>query len=266
MPPLRACALALSLAMASIIPACPSHAADATPPAPAPAVPAPPPIPGVEGKPLTIMPIGDSITQGSGGFYVYRYPLMEKLRAAGYNVQYVGSQTTGTPKNAPLGVLPHEGRGGNSVHDIRKKFEDGYRAFPADIVLIHVGHNQDAANNPVPRMVESTHAIIAKVREINPKVTVLVAQVITSGKLPKYEYIPEYNREVAKLGAELNTKEQPVIVVDMADGWDWQTDTVGDKVHPSKAGGEKMAQKWYDALVKILPPPQGKPAAPPSAP
>ncbi|HSI85717.1 MAG: GDSL-type esterase/lipase family protein [Candidatus Methylacidiphilales bacterium] len=211
-------------------------------------------------SPITIMPIGDSITQGSGGFFVYRYPLMQKLLDAGYNVKYVGTQTTGATKDSPLGVLPHEGRGGNSVHDILVKFEAGYREFPADIVLIHTGHNQDSANSPVPRMIKSTRTIIEKVREINPKVTVLVAQVITSGKLPKYNYIPDYNKEVEKLATELNTKEQPVICVNMAEGWNVETDTVGDKVHPSKAGGEKMAQKWFDALVRILPPPAARPA------
>ena len=38
-------------------------------------------------KPVTIMALGDSITEGGEGFFVYRYPLMEKLRKAGYNVR-----------------------------------------------------------------------------------------------------------------------------------------------------------------------------------
>lgn len=31
----------------------------------------------------------------------------------------------------------------------------------------------------------------------------------------------------------LNTTEQPVILVDQADGFDWETDTVKDRVHPN---------------------------------
>ena len=47
-------------------------------------------------------------------------------------------------------------------------------------------------------IVAATEAMIRSVREANPKVVVLVAQVIPSGKLPKYAYIPELNEALAK--------------------------------------------------------------------
>jgi len=80
----------------------------------------------------------------------------------------------------------------------------------------------------------------------------LVAQVIPSGKLPKYEYIPELNVELAKLPARLTTKESPVIGVNMVAGFDWRTDTIGDHVHPNSLGAEKMATKWFEALTNEL--------------
>ncbi len=208
-------------------------------------------------KLVTIMPLGDSITEGGDTFIVYRYPLMEKLRAAGYNVAYVGSKATHSVSGSPLGVLPHEGYAGQNVAFLRARFEALYRKNPADIILIHAGHNHFAAERPIPGMIDDTRAIITNARAINPQVVILLAQVITSGKLPKYSYIPAYNKAVAGLAAELNLAASPVISVDQATGFDWRTDTVGDQVHPNAQGAEKMAVRWFDALKKILPPPTG---------
>ena len=212
-------------------------------------------------KPVTIMPLGDSITEGGAGFYVYRYPLMEKLLAAGYNVAYVGSKTTRPVKNSPLGELAHEGYGGTNVGFLKSKFDGLYRQNPADIILIHAGHNQFADKNPIPGMLADTKAIITMARAINPKVIILLAQVIPSGKLPKYSYIPEYDQALVGFAAELNTPAQPVLLVNQAEGFDWQTDTGGDHVHPTKQGAEKMAVRWFEALKRVLPPPARKAAS-----
>lgn len=206
--------------------------------------------------PVTIMPLGDSITEGGGGFVVYRYPLAEKLRAAGYEVEFVGSKTTRAQENSPLGELRHEGYSGQNIQFLAGRFDEIYRQNPADIILLHAGDNQFADKLPVPGMLETTRLIIEKARAINPKVTILLAQVIPSGKLPKYSYIPEYNAGLVPLAAEYDKPGQRVILVNQAEGFEWETDTISDQVHPSAKGAEKMAVKWFEALKKILPAPQ----------
>ena len=62
---------------------------------------------------LRIMPLGDSITEGAGATSTagYRGPLWTLLANAGYNVDYVGSNTTNQDKTN--GMDPdHEGHGG----------------------------------------------------------------------------------------------------------------------------------------------------------
>ena len=61
--------------------------------------------------PIRIMPLGDSITDGSGAAGGYRLPLYIALTNAGYNVDLVG---TATDNSAPgLGTeVNHEGHGG----------------------------------------------------------------------------------------------------------------------------------------------------------
>lgn len=205
--------------------------------------------------PVKILPVGDSITEGGGHFQVYRYPLAEKLRAAGYDVTFVGTKTTRAVAGSPLGELRHDGYSGQNIGFIKARFEGLYAQNPADIILLHAGHNQFAEQGPVPGMVRDTREIIAMARAINPRVTVLLGQVITSGKLPKYSYIPDYNAALVDLAAELDAPGRRVILVNHAEGFDWQTDTVSDQVHPNKAGAEKMAVRWFEALRGVLPAP-----------
>jgi lysophospholipase L1-like esterase len=195
-----------------------------------------------------IMPVGDSITEGGKSFSVYRVPLLEKLKAAGYSVQYVGSRSS----DSPLGRLEHEGYGGKNAEYLASVVGKSFHDHPADIVLLHAGHNHNASENPVAKIVAANESMIATFRKANPKVIVLLAQVIPSQKLPKYAYIPELNKALAKLAARLDTPAQPVILINQAEGFDPATDTIADKVHPNAQGADKMASRWFDALVKIL--------------
>ena len=201
------------------------------------------------GQPVyRILPVGDSITEGGGTFCNYRYPLWEKLFAAGYLVDFVGSRSSETR----IGPLRHEGYGGKNAEFLARALEGTFRTNVADIVLIHSGHNHTNTEAPVRGIVAATESMIHTARSVNRRVTVLVAQVIPSGKLPKYEYIPELNGELGKLAARLNTPPSPVIAVDMVEGFDWRTDTIADRVHPNARGAEKMAAKWFAALTNVL--------------
>ncbi|QOV88633.1 SGNH/GDSL hydrolase family protein [Humisphaera borealis] len=201
-------------------------------------------------KPVRIMPVGDSITEGGKTFSTYRYPLFQKLTAAGYRVEFVGSRKS----DSPAGPLAHEGYGGKNAEFLATVLGKSFADHPADIVLIHAGHNHFIDEKPVDGIVAATETMIATVRKANPKVVVMLAQVIPSGKLPKYSYIPALNEKLAALAKRLHTAEQPVVIVDQATGFDWEKDTIADKVHPNAAGAEKMAARWYAAISKQLGP------------
>ena len=143
----------------------------------------------------------------------------------------------------------NEGYGGKTVEFLAENFERLYRANPADIILLHAGHNHFVEEQPIGGIIAATEQIITTARTINPTVIVLVAQVIPAGKLPKYSYIPDLNKELAKLADHLDVE-----LVDQATGFDWTTDTVADKVHPNAKGAEKMAARWFEALKPLLTP------------
>ncbi len=50
----------------------------------------------------------------------------------------------------------------------------------------------------------------------------------------------------------MKAKGMQVILVDQATGFDWMSDTVADKVHPSESGAKKMADRWMEALKPII--------------
>jgi acetyl esterase/lipase len=202
-----------------------------------------------------VMAVGDSITEGGSTFSNWRYPLWEKLTAAGYFIEYVGSRGAASR----IGTLQHEGYGGQNVEYLATQLQTKFPQNPADIVLLHAGHNYSSETelNLVPRMLAATESIIATCRATRPDVTILLAQVIPSLKLPKYSYIPEFNAALPSLAARLGTATSPVIIVDQATDFDPATDTVADLVHPNAAGAAKMRDQWFDALAQVLPTPAG---------
>ena len=195
---------------------------------------------------FTLMGLGDSITEGADFFTCYLYPLWEKLFTAGYQFDFIGPRES----KCRIGTLNHCGFSGKNVEFLESKIDSLYRLYPADIVLLHAGHNHFAEEKPIPGMIASYKSIINKIQAINPNVRILIAQVIPSGKLPKYSYIPELNEKIAKMVAGLNSGQ--VFLVNQAQGFNWQDYTVHDKVHPNKAGAEKMATVWFEALKKVL--------------
>lgn len=196
------------------------------------------------GETPTILALGDSITEGAKKFVCYREVLVPELRRKNIAFKFIGPKTDA--------VSAHAGYGGKNTGDLLSISKKTYSGYPADIVMIHSGHNSFSKDKPVPGIIRDTEAIIDNIRRINPKVQILLAQVIPAGKLPKYSYIPELNKELEFLVARLLRKRVRITLVNQADGFDWKTDTVSDKVHPNASGARKMSNKWLASLLPAL--------------
>ena len=195
-------------------------------------------------EPPSILALGDSITQGGKTFVCYRQILVPELSKRGVALQWIGPRKDLTSA--------HAGYGGRNTKYLLGISKEIYSKYPADIVLIHSGHNSFSEDKPVSGIIRDTEAIIDTMRKINPDVTILLAQVIPAGKLPKYSYIPELNQQLALLATRLIKRNYNIVLVDHAVQFDWKTDTISDKVHPNASGAKKMATKWMDALLPLL--------------
>jgi hypothetical protein len=86
---------------------------------------------------LRIMPLGASITEGIGSDprNVYRKLLRDVLRSKGFNVNMVGSQSTGN-----FNDKQHEGHSGKVIGEITDLMDCGLNQKP-NLVLINAGTN-----------------------------------------------------------------------------------------------------------------------------
>jgi len=197
-------------------------------------------------KVVSILGLGDSITEGSADFFSYLFPLDSLLKEHGYQINFIG------PRNSVLrgDTIHHFGFGGKTAEFLAKSIDSIYAAFPADIVLLHSGHNHFQEENPIAGIIQAQEKIIQTIKSKNPKAVIFVAGVITSGKLPKYAYIPELDLAIKKMVDARH--DASIIFVDQQQHWDWNVSTIQDKVHPNKAGALVIARNWFDALIKVI--------------
>ncbi len=88
------------------------------------------------------MAVGDSITEGGSAFSVYRPLLGGKLRAAGIDFEFVRSRGQ-DPRR-------HEGYGGKNIEFLSTTVPANFAKTPADVVLLHCGHNHFGIENQSP--------------------------------------------------------------------------------------------------------------------
>lgn len=195
---------------------------------------------------FSVLGLGDSITEGGPEFFSYLFPLDSLLKRAGYQPRFVGTRRS--VQNGD--TLYHAGFSGKTAEFLAVHVDSIYSAFPADIVLLHAGHNHFQEETPVPGIIQAQRAIIQSIKRINPEARVLVAGVITSGKLPKYAYIPGLNTAVKNMVDSLG--DPTVVFVDQNQHWNWTRDTIHDKVHPNRTGAGVIASNWFRAMTNLL--------------
>lgn len=206
------------------------------------------------GTPVSIMPLGDSITGNPG---CWRGGLWSLLDEAGHDVDFVGSLSQSC---APTGSDPdHEGHGGVLV---TQSVADGdtrawLEANTPDVLLMHFGTNDVWSAIPPAQILDAYTAIVEDLRELNPDAVILVAQIIPLHPDPSFgctdcpQRAIDLNAEIPDWAAALSTAQSPIHVVDQHTGFDPAADTY-DGVHPDEDGDVKIAANWFAALDEIL--------------
>ncbi len=236
--------------------------------------------------PIKIMPFGDSITASFFPYSSYRCHLDHLLHAANIQFLYAGSRTTDSygqnPPfcgNPPAAFDPHnEGYSGamawdflhednwqkdavNTIDNILSRqitFYDGTAGENVpDVVLMHLGTNDLGHGHPIPQIISDLGALIDHFRARNPKVAILVAQIIPcqSPNLPWCSNVPDLNAAIPGLAAQKSTVDSPVMVVDQYTGYNPLTDSFlssNEYVHPNSNGDAKLAVRWMEAIQKWL--------------
>ena len=198
---------------------------------------------------VRIMPLGDSITESNTGQHSYRYYLWHLLIDRGYHVDFVGSLHgvgNGPPAN-PDFDMDHEGHSGRRADEILNHIQTWATAASPDFVLLHIGTNDICQHQSVASTVTDIGSIIDVLKSVNPRIRVLVAQLINSSNCPP----AALNAQLPALVAGKNSTESPIVLVDQYTGFDPPSMTY-DGTHPNSIGDSRMADRWFETLSPML--------------
>jgi len=197
------------------------------------------------------------------------------LQSDGYEVDFVGSNNSGTSYGTSGFDTDHEGHGGQTSEFIKNNIGTWLTLHPADIILLHIGTNDGGISTPIGTSVENVNAILNTIFSKNPNAKVFVARIIESRRSHQHGggiVSPEnplglwrtkdFNDAIENM---INNHPQSsnIRVVDMENGAGLEYDVVGFPhdmqpyhskgnrydFHPNTNGFEKIAQKWFDDMV-----------------
>lgn len=211
---------------------------------------------------VRIMPLGNSITydesyadvqspRPAGLRSAYRNYLWYKLRDARYWADFVGSRTAG--QDIIPTFDPHnEGYPGYTSNQIADIVYAKLLSSAPDIVLLHIGSNDWDEN------VAGVNRILNEIdryeSHAHHHVKVILARIIN--RPAYYDWIHDFNRNLQNLANSRIANGDDIYVVDMENGAgiNYSTD-FQDPTHPNDTGYSKMANVWFNALKRFLPPP-----------
>lgn len=205
--------------------------------------------------PIRIMPLGDSITDGSSfdspdGGGGYRLPLYNLLTSAGYNVDYIGSLTI---NSGLLTEKEHEGHSGWRIDQLDTNMASWLSTMAdPDVVLMHIGTNDFGQNFNRATAIDRLDALIVKIATLRPYAHIVVTNLMERGEPQNTQIQNEFNLYVQDrvnahflLGRRVTFLDMRA-AVPLAD--------MPDNLHPSQTGYNKMADAWLPAIQAVISP------------
>jgi len=176
--------------------------------------------------------------------------LYQSLLGDGYNVDFVGSQTDGSPEDFDPN---HEGHRGWRADQIRDSITGWLNSTPTDVILLHIGTN-DISNN---QGATGTDVEIGQILDliddweaVNNEVWVILARIINRNDW-RSGITTTLNGLIQTRADTRIAAGDSIVVVDMQSALSYPGD-LADIVHPNDTGYGKMAGVWLAALEDLL--------------
>ena len=193
-----------------------------------------------------VMPLGDSITEGTQVPGGYRIGLWQRMAAGGYRVDLVGSQFNG-PGN--LGDHDHEGHPGWRIDQIDANITGWLNSYQPRTVLLHIGTNDILQNYNVSTAPNRLSSLIDRITNTAPNADVFVAQIIPLANSGQEAAVRTFNAAIPGIVQSKVNAGKRVHLVDQHSAL--TTADLIDGVHPTATGYDKMAAVWYRALQSV---------------
>jgi len=223
---------------------------------------------------INILPLGNSITNGTSVYNSYRRSLWQMLHKADYNFDFIGSwdkHHMGSAYPNPDFDLDNDGHSGWTAHHLleppdwdlqRGNLDQWLKSYKPDIVLMELGTNEVFQCTSAASAMNDLSIIIDKLRLSNASVKILLAQIPPLGKkwapqklcgndISYEQSVKLFNQAVLQFAKSKTTAQSPVIIVDQFTGINPDTDMYDD-IHPNTIGEKKMAERWFKAMKPYL--------------
>ncbi|GAA3828681.1 SGNH/GDSL hydrolase family protein [Sphaerisporangium flaviroseum] len=207
---------------------------------------------------VRVMPLGDSITEGTQVPGGYRIGLWQRLVSGRYTVDFVGSQFNG-PAN--LGDHDHQGHPGWRIDQIDANIAGWLRTQNPRTVLLHIGTNDVLQNYNVSGAPGRLSTLIDRITATVPSADVFVATIIPLSNSGQESAARTFNAAIPGIVQSKVNSGKRVHLVDMHSKL--TTGDLIDGIHPTAGGYDKMAAAWYAALQSV-PGSIGEPGGTPS--
>ncbi|MEO6089704.1 MAG: ricin-type beta-trefoil lectin domain protein [Umezawaea sp.] len=195
---------------------------------------------------VRVMPLGDSITEGTQVPGGSRIGLWQRFAGAGYRVDFVGSQFNGP---ASLGDHDHEGHPGWRIDQIDANIVGWLGNTNPHTVLLHIGTNDVLQNSNVAGAPGRLSTLIDHITATVPSAEVFVATIIPLANSGQESAVRTFNAAIPGIVQGKVNAGKRVHLVDMHAALT-AADLI-DGIHPTATGYDKMAATWYSALRSV---------------
>ena len=201
--------------------------------------------------PIRILPVGDSITYGSGAPGGYRLRLYELLTAAGYNVDFTGTQAgngaTGLPDS------DHEGHGGWRIDQIDSIIEAVLdQTHDPDVILVLIGTNDYGQDYSTSTATNRLNDLVTKMATYRPHAKIIVSNLTKRGEPRNTQIQTTFNPYVPIIVTNQAALGRQVYFTDLYS--DVPLSDMPDNLHPDANGYAKMATNWFTRIAEHFSP------------
>ena len=193
-------------------------------------------------KNLKILPVGDSLTYGSGCLSGWRYQTYKNLYSAGITFEFVGPHSSPWDRRLGSRYNKHGGVSGYKIQDVINKADEIFKR-DFDVVFLMIGHN-DKGDLSTEKMA-LYRSLIDKIYTYNSK-----AVVFCMGIAPDYSQdnkFTNFNKYIENMCSNMKKSGREIYYASTdSPNWDKVT-CFTDWVHFSEEGNKVVA----DCLTKV---------------
>lgn len=179
---------------------------------------------------VRVLPLGDSITEGTQVPGGYRIGLWQRFTAGGYRVDFTGSQFNGP---ARLGDHDHEGHPGWRIDQIDANIVTWLRNTNPRTVLLHIGTNDVLQNHDLAGAPGRLSTLVDRITATVPAADVFVATIIPLANQNQQSAARAFNATIPGMVAGKVNAGKRVHLVDMHAALRSVPGSIGDPGQPA---------------------------------